>query len=366
MPYIVVNYIGRKGGGASYSYEMTKGIVQNGWNVIAIIPNNIENIEEWKKLKGCKIITIKGYNDNYFSFLKTAARLLIYEGRKIKKACKELDVRCVYVPMIQPLTMVINRLFKMKKRIITLHDPIPHKGVHKCLIYLCTKAAKQADDLIVLSKRFTKYTSDYYGISIDHVHVIPLGIFDNYKAIYKKENKHIYDKDKINFLFFGRIEPYKGLEILAEAYQKLSNEFENVSLTIVGNGDFSPYENVYYGLKNITIINRWIRDEEVYGFFEDSEVITVVPYTEATQSGVIPVAMTCESYVICSNAGGLAEQVEDGVTGCLIKPDNSEALYLAMKHVVEKGINQSVIKNAKKYISDFSWDKLAQLIIDII
>lgn len=366
MPYIVVNFIGRKGGGALYSYEMTKGIVQNGWSVIVIIPNNIENIEEWKKLKGCKIITIKGYNDSYFSFLKTVASLLTYEGRKIKKACKELEIRCVYVPMIQPLTMLINRLFKKKKRIITLHDPVPHKGAHKCLIYLYTKAAKQADDLIVLSESFIQYTSDYYGISADHVHVIPHGVFDNYQQIYKKENQHIYEKDKINFLFFGRITPYKGLEVLAEAYKKLSNEFDNISLTIVGSGDFSHYENAYYGLKNIKIINRWIRDEEVYGFFENSKVITVVPYTEATQSGVIPIAMACESYVICSNTGGLAEQVEDGVTGCLIKPGNSEALYLAMKHVVEVGIDQSVIKNAKKYITNLSWDKLAQQIIEII
>lgn len=366
MPYIVVNFIGKKGGGSLYSYEMTKGIIQNGWSVIAIIPNNIENMDEWKKLKSCKIIPIKGYNDSYFSFLKTVVRLLTYEGRKIKKVCKELEIRCVYVPMIQPLTMLINRLFKGKKRIITLHDPLPHKGTHKFLIYLYTRAAKQADDLIILSENFTQYTSDYYRIPKDHIHVIPHGIFDNYKQVYRQENKHIYDKDKVNFLFFGRITQYKGLDILAEAYKKLSNEFDNVSLTIVGSGDFSPYENAYYGLKNIKIINRWIRDEEVYDFFENSNVITVVPYTEATQSGVIPIAMACESYVISSNTGGLAEQVEDGVTGCLIKPGNSEALYSAMKHMVEVGIDRSVIKNAKNYIANLSWDKLAQLMIEII
>lgn len=366
MPYIVVNFIGRKGGGPLYSYEMTKGIIQNGWSPIAIIPNNIENIKEWEKLEGCKIIPIKGYEDNYFSFMKTAARLFTYEGRKIKEICKELDIRCVYVPMIQPLTMLVNWLFKGKKRIITLHDPLPHKGTHKFLIHLYTRTAKQADDLIILSKNFKQYTSDYYGIPKDHIHVIPHGIFDNYKQVYRQENKHIYDKDKVNFLFFGRITKYKGLDILAEAYKKLSNEFDNVSLTIVGNGDFTAYENTYHRLKNVKIINRWIRDEEVYGFFKDSEIIMVLPYTEATQSGVIPVAMACESYIICSNTGGLAEQVEDGVTGCLIKPDNSEALYLAMKHVVEKGIDQSVIKNAKKYISYLTWDKLAAKLIQVI
>ena len=42
---IVCNYIGKKGGGPLYAYEMTRGLIQNGVNVIAILPDNIENVE---------------------------------------------------------------------------------------------------------------------------------------------------------------------------------------------------------------------------------------------------------------------------------------------------------------------------------
>ena len=67
-PAVVCNYIGKKGGGSLYAYEMTKGLVQNGVKVIAIIPENIENMKMWATLPGCQLVKIKGYKDNYFSF----------------------------------------------------------------------------------------------------------------------------------------------------------------------------------------------------------------------------------------------------------------------------------------------------------
>lgn len=363
---VVCNYIGKKGGGPLYAYEMTKGLVQNGVKVIAIIPDNIENLEMWNALTGCQLIKIKGYKDNYLSLLCAIVRMLFVERRKIKKACKGINISSVYVPMIQPLSLIINSCFKKKQSIVTLHDPIPHKGAGKIYAYICKKTAMKADDIVVLSEKFVDFTAKYYRHDNSRVHVIPHGIFDNYKKIYNNKLKHTYDIEKINFLFFGRITPYKGLDVLAQAYAKLSYEYSNVALTVVGNGDFSPYKEAYDNLKNVTIVNRWIKDEEVYGYFEDKSVITVLPYIEATQSGVIPVAMACESFIICSNCGGLAEQVEDGMTGKLISPGNAEELYEAMKDIVVSGVDYQIIANAKKRIEELSWDKLSHSLTEII
>ena len=363
---VVCNYIGKKGGGPLYAYEMTKGLVQNGVKVIAIIPDNIENLEMWNALTGCQLIKIKGYKDNYLSLLCAIVRFFLFEKRRIKKACKGIDIRSVYIPMIQPFSLLINSCFKKKHTIVTLHDPIPHKGAGKLYANICNRTAIKADDIVVLSEKFVDFTAKYYRHDKQKVHVIPHGIFDNYKKIYNNKLKHTYDIEKINFLFFGRITPYKGLDVLAQAYAKLSNEYSNVALTVVGNGDFSPYKEAYDNLKNVTIVNRWIKDEEVYGYFEDKSVITVLPYIEATQSGVIPVAMACESFIICSNCGGLAEQVEDGTTGKLVPPGDADEFYKAMKNVVESGIDQQIIENAKKYVEQLSWDKLAMQLYNIV
>ena len=363
---VVCNYIGKKGGGPLYAYEMTKGLVQNGVKVIAIIPDNIENLEMWHTLTGCQLIKIKGYKDNYLSFLCAILRMLFVERHKIKKACKGIDIGSVYVPMIQPLSLLINSCFKKKRSVVTLHDPIPHKGAGKIYAYICEKTATKADDIVVLSEKFLDFTAEHYRHDKQRVHVIPHGIFDNYKNIYDSRLKHAYDKEKINFLFFGRITPYKGLDVLAQAYAKLSSEYPNVALTVVGNGDFSPYKHAYANLKNVTIVNRWIRDEEVYGYFEDKGVITVLPYIEATQSGVIPVAMACGSMIICTDCGGLSEQVEDGVTGRVVPAGDAEELYLAMKSVVDNGVDGQIVENAKTRINELSWDKLAIQLRNIV
>ncbi len=365
-PAVVCNYIGKKGGGSLYAYEMTKGLVQNGVKVIAIIPENIENMKMWATLPGCQLVKIKGYKDNYFSFFCAFFRTLFVERRKIKKACKGIDISSVYIPMIQPLSLMINSCFKKKKCIVTLHDPIPHKGAGRISTFIGKRTAVKADDIIVLSEKFLNFTAKYYRHDLRRVHVIPHGIFDYYKNVYDSDLKYKYDTEKINFLFFGRITPYKGLDVLAEAYEKLSHEYPNIALTVVGNGDFSPYEKTYADLKNVTVINRWIRDEEVYGYFEDKNVVTVLPYIEATQSGVIPVAMACESMVICTDCGGLSEQVEDGVTGKLVASGDADEFYKAMKNVVEKGIDQQIIENAKKHVEDLSWSKLAMQLYNII
>ena len=359
MEYVVINYLGKRGGGPLYALEMTKGLAENGLHTIAIIPDNIENLSDWEYISNCIVIKVSGYGNSYFSLIKTVLRLLFTEGRRIKKICKGLKIKCIYVPMIQPLTILINSFFKHKEIITTLHDPIPHKGAGRLLVLLYNMATRQSDKIIVLSKQFVDITASLYKKKSKDIYVIPHGIFDNYKKIYDSSLRHKYDNNKVNFLFFGRITPYKGLDVLADAFKKLESEFDNVALTVVGNGDFEPYKGLYSEIKNVTVVNRWIKDEEVYGFYDKANVITVLPYIEATQSGVIPVAMANDSLVICTNTGGLVEQVVDKETGYIVEAGDSNALYTVMKNIVKGNYNPLIIENAKEYISGLTWDSLA-------
>src|SRR5690606_30937707 len=91
-----------------------------------------------------------------------------------------------------------------------------------------------------------------------------------------------------NILFFGRIEPYKGLDILLESMQKVWKDHPDWTLTVAGVGDISPY-SANLADKRIELINRFIEDEEVAPLFQKASFV-VLPYISATQSGVIPVA----------------------------------------------------------------------------
>lgn len=361
MRSVVINFLGRTGAGPEYAYEMARGFLENSCKVYAILPDNINNLSSWKKLPLSELILVKTYYSgwscilNFFPFVfKALPRIRnVFAG-------KHIDI--CYVPMIQPWTFLVNILFRRVHRFVTIHDPKPHKGSNKVFDFICWLTAKQADKLIILSKTFLRLTSDRYGFKEEDVLVIPHGAFTNYKS----SVVHYTESKKFNFLFFGRITEYKGLDILASAYKKLFEERQDITLTIAGSGDFSPYHKMFNREHNIQIFNCYIPDEEVTSFFRREKTITVVPYIEATQSGVIPIAMKELSLIVATKVGGLMEQTLDGNLAIMCNPE-SDSLYTAMKYSIEHYKELvNIVADAKKYIESLSYENLTRKILNSI
>ena len=171
--------------------------------------------------------------------------------------------------------------------------------------------------------------------------------------------------ESVNFLFFGRIEAYKGLHVLAESYRLLTQNYSNVSLTIAGCGDFTDYNDKFQELPNNTIINRYINEEEIESLFDTGNTVVVLPYIDATQSGVIPIAFDFGVPVIASNTGGLAEQLFDGEYGLLFEAGNSQALADAMAAFVNSPKTYQIQAEKMKEGRDLlKWENVAKELID--
>ena len=141
-------------------------------------------------------------------------------------------------------TKGINNIFPTHEVCAVNHDPIPHEGdkhISIAKLFGEQQVYKSAKVIITHSQCFISYIEKKYHKENRTLYV-PLGP----QNIICGENKHIaYDKEKTNFLFFGRIEEYKGLDVLAEAYGLLREKTDQVSLHIAGNGDFRPYRDRY-------------------------------------------------------------------------------------------------------------------------
>lgn len=118
------------------------------------------------------------------------------------------------------------------------------------------------------------------------------------------------------YLFFGRIDKYKGIGDLCQAYTALPDEIkEKHRLIIAGNGKFSEREETLIkNDSNIYVINRFIEDGEMTWLYGNAKAV-VLPYIEASQSGVLPIAYYFSKPVIVSNQEGLLENIEEGETG---------------------------------------------------
>ena len=214
-----------------------------------------------------------------------------------------------------------------------------------------------------------------HGLEPDKVAVIPHGMFDALvnTRVPLSEFADLADLEPLAgryALFIGRIQRYKGIGTLLEAYRMIPSE-SRMPLIIAGSGALSPAEKELLGSlpqKQVQIVSRWLSDEEM-GALVDSARFVVLPYLTATQSGVIPLASAHGTPSIASDTGGLAEQVVDGETGLLFNAGDAEALALTMERAygLDEDDYRAMAARAREFAqSNWSWNVLADELVCFI
>ena len=90
----------------------------------------------------------------------------------------------------------------------------------------------------------------------------------------------------------------------------------------------------------------------------------MIPYLDATQSGVIPIAYEYEIPIIASNTGGLREQLDDGRIGLLFEAGNEKDLAMQMEYIMDNKIEfDRQAELIKKFRETLNWDVLARQLL---
>lgn len=250
-----------------------------------------------------------------------------------------------------------------KKLILTVHDPFPHSGETSTRKSINYKAAMKLVKYFVLlnSKQKDKFCQTY-KLNSKRILINRLGIYDNIQIF----TKHNITSNPHNVLFFGRISPYKGIEYLCQAMIEVRKHIPDASLTIAGGGkiyfDIEPYREYNW----INIQNRYIEMQELAQLLQKCS-ISVCPYTDATQSGVIMTSYSLCKPVIASNVGGLSEMIDNEKSGVLVPPKDIKALSNAIINILN---NRKLYADMQQYIKkqyyngDRSWESIADKYIN--
>jgi glycosyltransferase involved in cell wall biosynthesis len=115
----------------------------------------------------------------------------------------------------------------------------------------------------------------------------------------------------------------------------------------------------------VELIDRFISAAEVPGLFRRAMSV-VLPYTDATQSGVTPTAFALSRPVIATDVGGLPDVVIDGETGLLVPPRDEMALADAMERLLlDRRLRDSLALGAARFAKEkLSWSRIADLTHD--
>jgi glycosyltransferase involved in cell wall biosynthesis len=215
--------------------------------------------------------------------------------------------------------------------VVTVHDARPHHGDRpsaKTPQWTANRAFVAADHLIAHSHAVRDELVGPLGFQPDRVSVVPLGAAEIGVPVAPRPG------GPPTVLFFGRIWPYKGLEYLAAAEAAVSAAVPDVRFIVAGDGEpWSAYERFAAHPERFDVRAGRVPDLEVPALFAEATVV-VLPYADATQSGVATLAYRFGRPVVATSVRGLAEQVRDGVTGLLVPPRDPAALASALVRVL--------------------------------
>ncbi len=163
-----------------------------------------------------------------------------------------------------------------------------------------------------------------------------------------------------DILFFGRMQAYKGLGVLRQALEILDERGSTPKTILAGKGP--ALEDERSGLSRLThveIRERFLSPEEAGGLLRGARVV-VVPYLEATQSGVVAAAFAAGRPVVASAVGSIPEVVEPGVNGLLVPAGDPAALAEALSSVLgDADLEARLAEGARATSRDISWAKVA-------
>jgi glycosyltransferase involved in cell wall biosynthesis len=248
--------------------------------------------------------------------------------------------------------------------VVTVHDPRRHlgdRGAAKTPETVMRFGYRRADRIIVHGQQLKETLVHDLDFPSEKIHVVP------HIAIGQRRVEAPAPEEDSLVLFFGRIWEYKGLDYLIRAEPLISRAVPNLRILIAGDGEgFDRYRRLMANPDRFEVHHRWISDEERTAMFQRAAVV-VLPYVEATQSGVVPVAYAFGKPVVATATGGLPEVVEHGRTGLLVPPRDESALAAAIVQLLrDEGLRRRMGEAGRSKIeAEAAPDRIAEQTVEV-
>ncbi len=256
-------------------------------------------------------------------------------------------------------------LLPTRPRVLTAHDLLPREP-RPGQAAAQRRLLRRMDAVIAHSDYGRRQLIDGLGLAPERVHVIHHGAFDHLTARaderpLPEELQHV---DTPVVLFFGLLRPYKGLDVLLDAWRGVAD----AELWIVGHPRM-PLEPLQARAgAGVRFVTRFVADSELPAFFRRADVV-VLPYTRTErfdQSGVLATALAFGTPSVLSDIGGFAEIAATGA-GRLVPPGDAVALHEALTWLLgdaalRRQMGEAAARAAAK---PYSWDAAARRTLDL-
>ncbi|MFI3156960.1 MAG: glycosyltransferase family 4 protein [Methylococcaceae bacterium] len=247
--------------------------------------------------------------------------------------------------------------------VLTVHDPQPHSGEdshrlkfsrHRIYQWILRKLCDSAithgnllcEQLVTVAPWLTGRVSN-----------IPHGPIGPTQLLKQKL------PESGTLLFFGRINAYKGLRYFIEAILHLRAKGLEVKGVIAGRGgDLAPNRAAIESNDCFELHEEFVSRAKVHVLFTRAQLV-IMPYIDATQSGVAAMAIGFGRPVVATRVGAIPEMVQDGYTGLLVPPRDAVALADAIESLLSDPDRYAMLTDnvqAAGSHGDLSWKSIAR------
>jgi glycosyltransferase involved in cell wall biosynthesis len=234
-----------------------------------------------------------------------------------------------------------------------------------------------ADHIFVHTEKMKIELQDQFRVREGAITTVPYGVNNavpdtNLTPADARRELGIRDDEKV-ILFFGAIKPYKGLEYLVAAFQRLASTRGSYRLIVAGERK-KGYEEYFDSIRATMdrdpswsdIIQRieFIPDDAAELYFKAADV-AALPYTEIFQSGILFLAFSFGLPVIATDVGSFRDDVIEGETGFVCKACDAEDLAASIRRYFESDLFRRLPEKRaqirERVRSQHSWDTVGSI-----
>jgi glycosyltransferase involved in cell wall biosynthesis len=282
-------------------------------------------------------------------------------------------VHVQYLPMLKwrlPLDFWFLEFCRGRGAVIvlTVHDLLPHDTAeaHRRTFQ---KLYAMVDGMICHSDHVKARLAEEFSIPGQNVAVIPHGpFFYDLPARNNEESRQELEiaPDDAIVLWQGIIFPYKGIDLLLDAWQKVERSGSSAWLIIAGTG--APEllakiqdQLVQLELKRVKLQLRFISTEELVDLYRTADIV-VYPYRAITTSGALATGLALGKTVLASNLPAFRELLKNGESALLVDPQNTDELAGALIDLIQKPELRERLAACVRAMNfgDSSWISIAQ------
>lgn len=251
------------------------------------------------------------------------------------------------------------RLLPDRPVVLTAHDLLPREP-RPGQVRAQRQLLQSVSAVVVHSQYGRRVLVEEVGVDPQRVHVIHHGAFQHHLGDEQGLPPELAEPDRPVVLYFGLIRPYKGLDVLLEAWRGVSG----AELWVVGRPRMDIAGLRARAPESVRWVPRFVEASAVPSLFRRADVV-VLPYTRTErfdQSGVLATALGFGKAVVLTDIGGFGEVASTGAAK-LVAPGDPDALAAGLRGLLEDPEERGRLEQAALAAArgPYSWDSAAAL-----